>query len=145
MEVQLIRKEPVRAIIERLEAKYHDLAGAEAALPDDPEAMEAVYWFKELRADPSVRDDEATSTSIVDIDPRDLAKLTDARRGLLELVRTMEHASLRDIERASGRDYRNVHADIQILERMGFVQTHRHGKVRIAQAYPAELRIASFG
>lgn len=143
MEVTIRRKEPVSAIIERIQAQYGDLEGAKSALEADPAAMEAVYWFKELAHDPAIVNEEATTTSLVEVDPANLPKLTTARQVLLKRVREMKHATIQDVVEASGRNYKNVHDDIKILEALGFIQSHRHGKVRIVEAFDAELIIAA--
>lgn len=143
MEVTLRRTEPVRAVIERLQAQYADLEGAQQALRDDPAAMEGVYWFKELANDPSIVAEDVTTTSLVEIDPATLPKLTVKRQHLLEVLRSLTHATVQDVARATGRNYKNVHDDLAILEEIGFVQSHRHGQDRIVEAFPAELIIAA--
>jgi hypothetical protein len=143
MEVTIRRTEPVGAIIERIHAQYGDLDGAERALATDPAAMEAVYWFKELAKDPAIVNETATTTSLVDVDPANLPKLTTARQNLLKKVRGMKHATIQDVVKASGRNYKNVHDDITVLEALGFIQSHRHGKERIVEAFDAELVIAA--
>ncbi len=143
MEVTLRRTEPVSAIIERIQAQYGDLDGAREALMADPAATEAVYWFKELAKDPAITNETVTTTSLVEFDPANLPKLTTTRQALLRQVRAMKHATIQDVVKASGRDYKNVHDDLGILESLGFVQSHRHGKDRIVEAFDAELVIAS--
>jgi len=143
MEVTIRRKEPVSAIIERIQAQYTNLKGAKRALETDPSAMEAVYWFKELAKDPAILSEDATTTSLVEVDPANLPKLTTTRQDLLKTVRGLNHATIQDVVTASGRNYKNVHDDINILESLGFIQSHRHGKERIVEAFDAELVIAA--
>ena len=143
MEVTIRRTEPVSAIIERFEAQYGDLKGAQRALKNNPAAIEAVYWFKELGNNPSIVDESATTTSLVEVDPADLPKLTTKRQELLKQVRGLKHATIQDVVTASGRNYKNVHEDINVLEALGFIQSHRHGKERIVEAFDAELVIAA--
>lgn len=143
MEVTIRRTEPVSSIIERIHAQYGDLQNAERALEKDPAAMEAVYWFKELATNPNIAGEVATSTSVVEVDPADLPKLTTARQELLKQLRAMKHATIQDVVKASGRNYKNVHDDINVLESLGFIQSHRHGKERVVEAFQAELIIAA--
>ncbi len=143
MEVTIRRKEPVSAIIERLQATYGDLEGAQEALATDTSAMEAVYWFKELAKDPSIVDSEATTTTLVEVDPAKLPKITVKRQELLRRVRALHHATIQDVVNATGRNYKNVHDDINVLEDLGFIQSHRHGKDRVVEAFDAELIIAT--
>ncbi len=143
MEVTIRRTEPVSAIIERIQAEYGDLEGAQEALKSDPSAMEATYWFKELAKDPSIINETTTTTSLVDVDPANLPKLTTTRQDLLKQVRTMTHATIQDVVNATGRNYKNVHDDLNLLESLGFIQSHRHGKERIVEAFAAELIIAA--
>ena len=143
MEVTIRRTEPVRAIIERIQAKYGDLAGAKHVLETDPTAIEAVYWFKELANDPNIIDEKATTTSLVEVDPSKLQKLTVKRQELLQCVKAMRHATIQEVAKATGRDYKNVHDDINVLEDIGFIQSHRHGKDRIVEAFDSELIIAA--
>lgn len=143
MEVTIRRTEPVSAIIERIQAQYGDPEGAQQALANDPSAMEAVYWFKELENDSSIIRDAATTTSLVEVDPANLPKLTTKRQELLKQVRGLKHATIQDVVKATGRNYKNVHDDITVLEALGFIQSHRHGKERIVEAFDAELVIAA--
>ena len=143
MEVTIRRYEPVSAIIERIQAQYQDLAGAKEALANNPTAQEAIYWFKELARNPAIVDETATTTTLIDVDPADLPKLTVSRQDLLRTIRQMKHATIQDVAQATGRNYKNVHADIQVLEALGFIQSHRHGKKRIVEGYEAELVIAA--
>ncbi len=143
MEVTLQRTEPVRAVIERMQAIYGDLAGAQAALATDPVAREAVYWFKELANDSGVLDEDVTTTSLVEVDPAKLSKLTAKRQALLSTLRGLKHASIKDVAEAVGRNYKNVHDDLAVLEDIGFVQSHRHGQDRIVEAFASQLTITS--
>lgn len=143
MEVTIRRTEPVRAIIERIQSQYGDLDGAKQALHDDPSAMEAVYWFKELANNPGIVDEDATTTSDVEVDPAKLPKLTAKRQELLARLRTLHHATIKDVAKATGRNYKNVHDDLAVLEDIGFIQSHRHGKDRIVEAFESQLIISA--
>ena len=70
-----------------------------------------------------------------------LAKvLTGKRMELLHYVRRHKVASVRALAKALGRDYSNVHADVQALTAAGPLQTG-HGSVR-ADYDAIETRIA---
>jgi len=52
--------------------------------------------------------------------------LTAKRLELLGYVRRNQVTSVRGLAAALGRDYRNVHADIQALKAAGFLETSAH-------------------
>lgn len=66
--------------------------------------------------------------------------LTEKRMELLRYVRRHDVASIRALAKALGRDYRNVHADIQALTAAGLLEADERG---ITADYDAiETRIA---
>ena len=53
--------------------------------------------------------------------------LTGKRLELLRYVRRHEVASVRALSKALGRDYSNVHADVQALKAAGLIDATTHG------------------
>lgn len=68
---------------------------------------------------------QTPSTHFVSLDAM-LKVLTPRRLELLKLVRERTPASLYALAHMAGRDMKNIHQDVMLLERLGFIQlTHQ--------------------
>jgi predicted transcriptional regulator len=73
-----------------------------------------------------------------------LQTLTPQRLALLKTLHAIGPVSVRALSKVLGRDYKNVHTDIQILERVGLVARHKDGRPIVPwKQIIAELRLAA--
>jgi predicted transcriptional regulator len=57
-----------------------------------------------------------------------LRSLTPTRWTLLKALRRAGPSSVRSLSRSLGRDYKNVHGDVRLLERLGLITRSDDGK-----------------
>ena len=73
-----------------------------------------------------------------------LRTLTPARWRLLRALREVGPSSIRALARTLGRDYKNVHTDVHLLERLGLVTRTTGGRVAVPwETVLAELSLAA--
>lgn len=73
-----------------------------------------------------------------------LKTLTSGRWRLLKTLRTKGPMSVRALAGEQGRDYKNVHRDVQQLERVGLIGRTRDDKVKVPwDIVEARLRLAA--
>lgn len=73
-----------------------------------------------------------------------LKTLTTGRWKLLKTLRTKGPMSVRALAREQGRDYKNVHRDVQHLERIGLIGRSRDNKVEVPwDIVEARLKLAA--
>ena len=73
-----------------------------------------------------------------------LRTLTPARWTLLRVLRGVGSCSIRALARTLGRDYKNVHTDVRLLERLGLVTRTTEGRVTVPwETVLAELSLAA--
>jgi predicted transcriptional regulator len=58
-----------------------------------------------------------------------LRVLTPRRMALLKRLHVIGPLSVRALSKALERDYKNVHTDIRMLERVGLVMRHKDGRL----------------
>ncbi len=70
--------------------------------------------------------------------------LTPARWTLLGTLRRTGPSSVRGLAKALRRDYKNVHSDVRLLERLGLVDRTEERLVRVPwEVVVAEMRLAA--
>ena len=73
-----------------------------------------------------------------------LQHLTPRRMALLKTLHTIGPVSVRALSKELGRDYKNVHTDIQLLERIGLVTRKKDRRVLVPwKRIIAEFRLAA--
>lgn len=73
-----------------------------------------------------------------------LRALTAERWRLLEVLKDCGPESVRGLSRRLGRDYKNVHGDVRILEAIGLLERSDEGRLLVPwDAVVAELRLAA--
>ena len=73
-----------------------------------------------------------------------LETLTSGRWKLLKTLRTKGPMSVRALAGEQGRDYKNVHRDVQQLERIGLISRTRDYKVEVPwDIVEAQLKLAA--
>ena len=69
--------------------------------------------------------------------------LTPRCLALLKTLHSIGPVSVRTLSKALGRDYKNVHTDVQVLERLGLVVRNKAGRLLVPwQRIVAEFRLA---
>ncbi len=73
-----------------------------------------------------------------------LRMLTPRRWALLKELRREGPRSVRALAKVLGRDYKNVHADVKTLVRLGLITRTGHGEVLVPwESVVAEMRLAA--
>jgi predicted transcriptional regulator len=73
-----------------------------------------------------------------------LKTLTQGRWVLLKTLRTKGPMSVRGLAKELGRDYKNVHTDVRLLEEVGLVGRTKDEKVEVPwDTVEAQLRLAA--
>ena len=73
-----------------------------------------------------------------------LQHLTPRRMALLKTLHTIGPVSVRALSKELGRDYKNVHTDVQLLERTGLVTRKKDRRVLVPwKRIIAEFRLAA--
>jgi len=80
------------------------------------------------------QDGKAVSLSVLSFEdlPLLLRTLTPARWVLLESLRKASAASIYELAKRLGRDYKNVHTDVARLEELGLIERRADGSVAVA-------------
>jgi predicted transcriptional regulator len=108
---------------------------------------EEAYWEEQVRR---VRDVEAAVRKRKPVRVRgselifpsldDMARaLSPKRVETLRLIRRHRPSSVRELAEIAGRDFKNVLADVRVLETLGLIQTEGHGKERHRKAPRTEF------
>lgn len=70
--------------------------------------------------------------------------LTQGRWVLLKTLRTKGPLSVRALAKELGRDYKNVHTDVRLLEKIGLIDRNKDDNVRVPwDIVEASLRLAA--
>ena len=73
-----------------------------------------------------------------------LKTLTSGRWVLLKTLRINSPISVRSLAKELGRDYKNVHTDVKILEKIGLISRTKDGKIKVPwDVVEAQLRLAA--
>jgi predicted transcriptional regulator len=73
-----------------------------------------------------------------------LGMLTPRRLALLKTLHALKPVSIRALAKELGRNYKNVHTDIQVLERLGLVTRRKDGCPQVPwNRIVAEFRLAA--
>jgi len=73
-----------------------------------------------------------------------LETLTSGRWKLLKTLRTKGPMSVRALAGEQGRDYKNVHRDVKLLERVGLIERTQDNKVEVPwDIVEARLKLAA--
>ncbi len=98
---------------------------------DVGELEEYQDWLEMLHALSAYRegeDFEYYREETIELDEDSLSKLTPRRIEILDRLSSMNVRSINDLASKTGRDIKNVHRDLKVLEELGFVQLERRGR-----------------
>lgn len=143
MDIRITRRIRPRQIIDSMLAEHGSRQAVEAAAKQDPDsdANHALLYFQLADEDPPVLDEWTTDTVVWELEPHEIRLFTGTRIALLDAIAQTEGQSISALQRAVKRDYKRVQNDVDILERLGAVRTHREGRKRIVEARGTELTI----
>lgn len=144
MNIRITRRTRGRDEIRAALAKYGSRENVEEAARADPQsdASDAILHFQLADEDPSTLDQWGDTTISWELEPHEVRLLTTARMELLEKVIQLDRCTISELQRAVKRDYKRVHEDISILERLHTVETHKEKGRRIIQPAGTRLEIA---
>lgn len=105
------------------------------AVEGDAEAEEDLFMLERLAEDPARLETEHERTTITLVPADSLARLTEKRLALLDVVRVSpEPLNVSQLARRVGRNKKNVSRDLALLEEFGLVE-------RIAQGREKTVRV----
>lgn len=142
MEIRIRRRLTGRQLRKRILEKYGDRESVEGrAEADDPDAKDSLFNLELLEEDPNRLDDDMVVEEILVLDHNDLSKLTETRLRILDALRELRDANLKELTAHLKRDAKNVSRDVAYLESYGLIEAHRHGREKHLQAAGSEILI----
>lgn len=143
MEIRIQRQLTGRQLRESILAKYGDAeAVAKLAKNGDMEAKDALFNLKLFEEDPRRLKVGFHLQDVFLLGEADLSKLTGTRLHVLEVLRGLGEANVKQLTAALRRDPKNVSKDVATLMEYGLVTGHRQGKQKLLQASGNQIVIA---
>ena len=143
MEIRIQRQLTGRQLRDSILATY---GGAEAvaklAKKGDMEAKDALFNLKLFEEDPKRLKLAHKIEDVLVLDDADLSRLTGTRLHVLEVLRNLGEANVKQLTAALKRDAKNVSEDVACLMEYGLVTGHRQGKEKLLQASGNQIVIA---
>lgn len=106
---------------------------AKRARKGDADAKDAMFNLRLLEEDPKRLKLQTRVEDILTLTEKDLSKLTWTRLHVLEVLRKLGEANVKELTAALKRDPKNVSEDVDLLIQYGLVQGHKVGKEKILQ------------
>jgi predicted transcriptional regulator len=103
--------------------------------------VEWIGMVHALRAYREGEDFDYYTEEIVDLDKEAASKLTPRRIELLDQISRSRANSINDLASKIGRNVKNVHNDLKILEALGFVELVSEGRKLIPELLVQEVTI----
>ena len=139
MLARVVRRVPLNEVRRRMAeldgkhgGKLPALIGRSVGDQLDKEMLEDyVEWsmmFHALRAYGEGEEFEYYTEETVNLGWREISRLTPRRLELLDRLSHIHVESINDLAAQVGRDVKNVHGDLQILRRLGFIRLVRRGR-----------------
>lgn len=94
-----------------------------------------------LRAYREGEDFEYLSEEDLDLSPREYEKITPRRIELLDSLMNNRVSSINELAKVVGRDVKNVHGDLKILESLGFISFEREGRSLVPEVLVYEITL----
>jgi DNA-binding transcriptional ArsR family regulator len=143
MEIRIQRQLTGRQLKDSILAKYDDAeAVAKLAMKGDMEAKDALFNLKLFEEDPKRLKLAYKIEDVLVLDDADLSKLTGTRLHVLEVLRELGEANVKQLTAALKRDAKNVSEDVACLMEYGLVTGHRQGKEKLLQVSGNQIVIA---
>lgn len=143
MEIRIQRQLTGRQLKDSILAKYGTAeAVAKFAKKGDMDAKDAVFNLKLFEEDPKRLKLAYKIEDVLVLDEADLSKLTGTRLHVLEVLRELGEANVKQLTAALKRDAKNVSEDVATLMEYGLVTGHRQGKEKLLQASGNQIVIA---
>jgi predicted transcriptional regulator len=125
-------RERVTAYVEKYGGHYQELSREfEAGKMPRDRMDDYVEWssmIHALRAAGEGEDFDYYAEEELKLSPEDFKSLTPRRIELLDYLADMRASSINELADKVGRDVKNVHGDLRVLERLGFVRLVEEGK-----------------
>ena len=152
MIIKVVRKvfiDDARQIISRLEKKYggsyEEFENELSEGGGNSEWLEdSIEWSRmthAIRAYGEGEDFDYSTEETVELNRDQVSKLTPRRMELLDQLSRLRVVSINDFASKVGRDVKNVHGDLRILEELGFVRLTRHGRRIIPELLVHEITL----
>lgn len=143
MEIRIQRQLTGRQFKDGILAKYGDVeAVAKLAKKGEMEARDALFNLKLFEEDPKRLKLAHKIEDVLVLDDADLSRLTGTRLHVLEVLRDLGEANVKQLTAALKRDAKNVSEDVACLMEYGLVTGHRQGKEKLLQASGNQIVIA---
>lgn len=143
MEIRIKRQMTGRQMQDGILAKYGSPeAVTKLAKKGDMEAKDALFNLNLFDEDPKRLKLEFQLQDVMTLDEADLSKLTWTRLRVLEVLRELGEANVKQLTAALKRDPKNVSEDVACLMEYGLVTGHRQGKEKRLQASGHQIVIA---
>ena len=142
MEIRIRRRVTGRQQRDHILHTYEDRESLEGhAEVGDADAKDALFNLDLLAEDPSRLDDFLVVEDILVLDANDLSRLTKTRLRILDALRQLGEANVKELTEHLKRDAKNVSRDVACLESYGLIEAHRHGRNKHLHAAGNEIVI----
>lgn len=142
MEIRVRRQLTGRELRDEFLEKYRDRETMrKLADGGDVRAGDALWNLDRFEEDPRRLDVETTIEHITILDRNDLSVLTETRLRLVQVLREQGEMNLKRLSQAVGRNVKNVSDDLEELESLGLILSHRVGRERRIRAVGEEIVI----
>ena len=94
-----------------------------------------------LRAYQEGEDFEYLADEDLPLDSKQYEKLTPRRLEMLDFLGMGQYSSINELAEKIGRDVKNVHNDLQILHKLGFVNLTKEGRSLVPELMVHEINI----
>lgn len=143
MEIRIKRQMTGRQMQDGILAKYgSEEAVAKLAKKGDMEAKDALFNLKLFEEDPKRLKLDFQVQDVLVLDEADLSRLTWTRLHVLEVLRELGEANVKQLTAALKRDPKNVSEDVACLMEYGLVTGYRSGKEKRLQPAGNQIVIA---
>jgi len=131
MEIRVEERTTGRQMRREILDRYGSRAALErrAASRSDPEAKDDLFELRMLDEDPTRLDLVVETTTIMELEPGDIGRLTPERIRLLDhLASEPQPPNLSQLSAALGRDKKNISIDLRVLEGLGLLSISKRGR-----------------
>lgn len=145
VEISLVRRLTGREFLEEIEEEYGGVNELEKYVeknPDDPEAELDLLDAEYFKENPRERDKLVERGEIrIPWSEDDLKKLTPKRLELLGKLKETDVRSIKNLASLAGRDYKNVHDDVEVMEHLGLLNLEKRGRTKVPRLTFEEIEI----